>query len=165
MAFSGIRIAVLGPNLASTSDSGTRKRIQIYEELQAEGHFPFFPEREGELVAESLEESLLEQERRMLSGPDVDLVIILCTSGSFGAGWEIASFEGVPEIKSKTAVLFPLEYYSPDSSLTANTVRAYHAKAPYSNRHFEVCQLVEECKKWANDRQAGNWPGLVPFQF
>ena len=101
----------------------------------------------------------------MLSSTDVDLVIILYTLTSFGAGWEIANFEGVPEIKSKTAVLFPIELYTPDSSLTANTVRAFQAKMPYTNNHFEVCQLVEECRKWARDRQTGMWPGIAPFQF
>ena len=100
----------------------------------------------------------------MLSSTDVDLVIILYTLTSFGAGWEIANFEGVPEIKAKTAVLFPIEHYTPDSSLTANTVRAFQAKMPYTNYHFEVCQLVEECRKWARDRQTGMWPGIAPFQ-
>ena len=70
----------------------------------------------------------------------------------------------IPEIRAKTAVLVPSEFYTPNESLFANTVREYFMKLPYTDYHFRVCQLVDECRRWARDVQIGNWPGLVPFQ-
>ena len=89
---------------------------------------------------------------------------MLCTEKSIGAGYEIAYFMGVPEIKAKTAVLFPIEYYTPNDSLAADTVRAYSVKLPYSPEHFKNCQLVQECRKWAEDRRASSEPVLAPFE-
>ena len=59
---------------------------------------------------------------------------------------EIANFVSVPEIKAKTAVLFPSRHYSPDESIPGNTVRAYLIKFAYTDEHFRVCQLVSECR-------------------
>ena len=99
-----------------------------------------------------------------MSGSDVQLIIVLCTSESIGVGYEIAYFMGFPEIKAKTAILFPSQYYTPNDSIAANTVRGYFVKLPYTDHHFTVCQLVEECRKWAKDREAGIWPGIAPFE-
>jgi hypothetical protein len=165
MSPTGIRIAVLGPGLGSPDSPGFKKRQQIRDRLEAEGHYPFFPEDPGLLQPENPIEPFLEQEWRLLSSPDVHLVIMLHTKESIGVVSEISYFMGIPEIKAKTAILTPIELYSPNESLPANTVRSYFVKLPYTDRHFDVCQLVEECIKWASDRQAGNWPGIVPFRF
>lgn len=159
-----LRIAVLGPGLSSLSDPGLSKRMQIRAELAADGHDPFIPEEEGSLAPQNPFENLLDQEIRLLSSPDVHLVIILHTKLSAGVLTEIAGFVRVPEIKCKTAVLYPAEFYKPNESLAANTVRDYFARIPYTDEHFEVCQLVEECRYWARNRQVYNWPGLTPFQ-
>ncbi len=161
-----ISVAVLGPGLPSLGNSDTadsRKRKQIREELEKDGHSPFFPEEY--VVSDPTSEPLLDQERRLLSSLNVDLVIILHTSNSYGTIAEIADFRGVPEISSKTAILFPIRYYTPDNSLVANTVREYHARMPYTDSQFEVCQIVSECRKWANDRAIGKWPTIAPFRF
>ena len=164
MTSSGIRIAVLGPGLGSPAAPGFQKRQQIRTRLEAEGHDPFFPEDPGILEPDFPVEPFLEQERRLLSSEDVHLIIVLCTPDSIGVGYEIAYFMGFPEIKGKTAILFPSEFYSPNDSVPANTVRSYSIKLPYTKKHFEVCQLVDECSKWAWDRQIRNRPGVVPFQ-
>lgn len=163
MVTSPLRIAVLGPGLGSPSAPGFRKRRQIREKLAADGHQPFFPEDPGLLNPLYPLEPLLEQERRLLSDSHVHLVIILYTSESYGAAQEIAYFMGVPEIKSKTAVLYPSQYYTPNDNLPANTVREYFVRLPYTKEHFEVCQLVDECRKWAFDMESGIWPGIAPF--
>ena len=160
----GMRIAVLGPGLGSPSDLGFQKRKQIRDELTADGHRPFFPEEEGLLAPDNPFDPLLEQERRLLSGSDVQLIIVLCTPTSIGVGFEIAYFMGVPEIKAKTAVLYPSQHYTPNDNLAANTVRAFSVRLPYTEEHFKVCQLVEECRKWARDRETGSWAGIAPFE-
>lgn len=163
MTFPGLCVAVLGPGLGSPLTPGSMKRQQIRSELEADGHHPFFPEDEGLLVPEYPNEPILEQERRLLVRPDVDLIVVLCTAESVGAGYEVANFMSVPEIKTKTAILFPRQLYTPDESVPANTVRAYHVKLPYADEHFRSCQLVAECRKWAEDKQASKWPGIIPF--
>ena len=160
-----MRIAVLGPGLGLPSTPGFQKRQQIRDRLEAEGHYPFFPEDPGLLVPEHPTEALLIQERRLLSSPDVHLIILLHTKESIGVVSEIAYFMDIPEIKAKTAILTPIELYSPNENLSANTIRSYFIKLPYNDKQFAACQLVEECIKWASDRQAGNWPGISPFRF
>ena len=158
-----LSIAVLGPGLEADNDPGTTKRKQIRDALAKDGHRPFFPE---EIVSLNRPfEAVLEEERRILISSDVDLVIILHTDTSFGALMEIANFVSVPEIKAKTAVLFPSRHYSPDESIPGNTVRAYLIKFAYTDEHFRVCQLVSECRKWACERAIGNWPAVVPHGF
>ena len=165
MVSSGLHIAVLGPGMGSPSDDpGIRKRRQIRDKLADDGHLPFFPEDPGLLVPLYPLEPLLEQERRLLSESEVQLVIILYTPTSFGAGQEIAYFMGIPKIKCKTAVLYPSQYYMPNDNLPANTVREYFVRLPYTEKHFEVCQLVDECRKWASDMKCGIWPGIAPFE-
>ncbi len=77
-----LRIAVLGPNLDDADNIGTRKRRQIANALEADGHETFFPEQyvamDNPLVP------WVEQERRLLSGSDIDLIIILHTEDSAG---------------------------------------------------------------------------------
>lgn len=151
-----LRIAVLGPNLDEIRDAGTRKRYQIRDALKDLGHSPFFPE-------EFIDSSSLDwigQERDLLAGDDVDLIIILHTNDSWGVFGEIANFVSVTEIRTKTAVFFPIERYTPTRSLPANIVQSYFVKMPYTNDHQEACQLVSECENWARDMQNGYWQGL-----
>ena len=157
----GISIAVLGPGL-NIDTAGSRKRRQIRAELEQDGHKPFFPE--CHVAPDPTRESLLEQERRLLGGPDVHLVIILHTSGH-GAPMEIAYFMLSPEIRDKSAILFPIKYYTPDESLVANTVREYHTRMLYSDEQFDACQIVAECRKWARDLATGRWPTIAPSRF
>ena len=164
MTLPGIRIAVLGPGAGSPSEADYQKRKKIRAELEADGHLPFFPEDNGLLTPIYPLEPILYQERRLLSRADVHLIIVLYTSTSIGAASELAYFLGIPEIKAKTAVLYPSKYYKPNQAVGANTVREYFARLPYTDDHFKVCQLVDECRRWARDVQVGNWPGLVPFQ-
>ena len=159
----GIRIAVLGPGPDDCSDPGFQKRQQILHRLAADGHQPFFPEEDGLLASDNPLDPLLNQEQSLLSNPDVHLIIILYTEASIGAGWETANFFANPEIKAKTAVLFPIQFYNPNDNLAANTVRDFLIKLPYTEEHFRVCQLVDECRMWAKSRETGFWPGIVPF--
>ena len=159
----GLRIAVMGPGLGNPDDPGTRKRLQIRDALVDDGHNPFFPEDYATTDPPFI--SLLEQEHLILSGSGVDLVIFLHTTTSIGVATELGYFIGNPEIKAKSAVLFPIQFYTPDESLVANTVREYFIKMPYNDTHFATCQLVSECRKWANDRATGNWQVLQPHQF
>ena len=46
-----------------------------------------------------------------MSRPDVQLIIALHTRESIGVASEIAHFVSIPEIKAKTAILFPTEFY------------------------------------------------------
>ena len=160
----GIRIAILGPGTSASNDEGFQKREKIRKTLSTDGHFPFFPEDPGILVPDHPLEPLLEQQQRLLISPDIQLVIVLYTEKSIGAAFELGNIMAIPEIKSKTAVLFPSEFYSPNQTLAANTVRDFFARLPYTDTHFRVCQLVDECRRWARDVQIGNWPGLIPFQ-
>lgn len=158
-----LSIAVLGPGLDTPGSPGSRKRRQIHDELERDGHSPFFPE--DRVSAGPTQEPLLDQETRLLASAEVDLVIILHTSESVGTLMEIADFRRVPEIKSKTAILFPIQYYTPDEALAANTVREYFVRMPYSDAHFAACRIVSECRKWASDLAAGRWPSFTPFGF
>ena len=151
-----LRIAVLGPNLEEIRDAGTRKRYQIRDALSDLGHSPFFPEE----VIEGSSLDWIGQERVLLAGDDVDLIIILHTNESCGVLAEISNFVSVPEIRTKTAVFFPIEHYTPTRNMPANIVQSYFVKMPYTDDHLKICQLVSECEKWARDMQNGYWPGL-----
>ena len=158
-----LTVAVLGPGLGGIETSGSRKRRQIYDALQQDGHAPFFPEPLTDPA--DPRESLLEQERHILREPEVDMVIILHTPESIGAFGEIANFASDPDIKAKTAVLFPLQFYTPVTGLPATTVREYRDRMIYSDEHFQSCQIVGECRKWAHDRATGQWPDPIPHSF
>ena len=160
---SRLRIAVLGPGLHNPTSEGGVKRQQIYDALDNDGHTPFFPEQYVSL--NPLSAPAIEQERLLLSAPDVDLVIILCTTWSPGAIGEIYNFVSVPAIKAKAAVLFPVQYYWPDDNLTANTAQAYRVRLPYSNEQFKACSLVSDCRKWALDCSTDKWQVGTPYQF
>ena len=161
---SGISIAVLGPGLGSADEAGLLKRQKIRDELASDGHRPFFPEDDGLLAPVYPTESLLDQELRVLTSPEVELVIVLYRPDSVGVGWEIAFISAHPDVKAKTAVLFPAEYYTPNDALAADTVRSFLLKLPYTDRHFEVCQLVEECRMWARARESRILSEFEPFQ-
>ena len=156
-----LRVAVLGPGLATEDDPGRKKRKQIRDALEDDGHDAFFPE--GSVIADPLLPSLVEQERELLAGTGVDLVIILHTSASVGVIAEIGNFVSVPAIKEKTAILFPIEHYRPDQGLVANTVQDYLVKLPYTKDYFDACQIVSECRKWAEARASGEWPGMASY--
>ena len=158
-----LRVAVLGPGPTDGEAPGPQKRRDIRGALAADGHRPFFLEERVDPAEPR--ESLLEQERRILSDSAVDLVIVLHTQDSFGALMEIANFASEPAIKAKTAVLFPLQFYTPESGLPGNTIREYRDKMIYSDEHFQSCQIVGECRKWAHDRATGQWPDPIPHSF
>ena len=158
-----LRIAVLGPNLDDADNIGTRKRRQIANALEADGHETFFPEQY--VAMDNPFVPWVEQERQLLSGSDVDLIIILHTEDSAGVLVELGNFVSVPEISFKTGVLFPFQYYSPTQSLSANTAQAYFAKVQYTEEELESCQMVAECRRWAYDRKRGVWPVLPPKEF
>ena len=163
MTGAGLCVAVLGPSVSVASGLGGIKRSEIRTALLNDGHRAFFPE---EVVsAEKPFTTAIEQERTLLAASAVDLVIVLYTSTSVGAAVELGNFVSVPEIKAKTAVLFPIEYYTPNDALVANTVRDYFVKMPYAHSHLENCQIVAECRKWANDMASGNWVSHVPHSF
>ena len=98
-------IAVLGPNLEEIRDIGTVKRHKIADALVDDGHEAFFPEMR--LENSDPDTPWVEQERKLLSDSTVDLVVILNTEDSGGVLIEIGNFISVPEIHSKTAILFP----------------------------------------------------------
>ena len=86
-----LSIAVLGPSLDDgEANRGGRKREQIRDALQQDGHRPFFPE--DRVAADPSGPSLLEQERLLLGDANVDLIIILYTATSYGVLQEIANF-------------------------------------------------------------------------
>ena len=151
-----LRIAVLGPNLDELRDAGTLKRYQIRDALADLGHSPFFPED----VIDSSSLNWIGQERDLLAGDEVDLIIILHTNDSWGVFGEIANFVSVPQIRTKTAVFFPIEHYTPTRSMPANIIQNYLVKMPYTDDHMRACQLVSDCEKWAQDMQNGYWPSL-----
>ena len=158
-----LSVAVLGPGLRNDEDPGTRKRYQIYNALRGDGHSPFFLEDRVGSGPTSLPVLVLESQ--ILRNPAVALVIILYTSASPGAAAELGYLMSFPEIKAKTAVLIPVGYYQPDDNIVANTVREYAIRMPYSDKHFEECQLVSECRKWAYDRATGERIVVNPRSF
>ena len=133
---------------------GTRKRLQIQDALEDDGHSPFFPE---DRIDRSAPNWIL-QEQELLRDPSVDMVIILHTEHSWGAFAEISNFATVPEIRIKTAILFPIEFYTPTQSLPGNILQGYFVRMPYTEEQMEICQLVSECRRWAYDRMSGVWP-------
>ena len=158
-----LRIAVLGPSLDDISNSGTRKRRQIADSLENDGHETFFPEQY--VLKDDPSVPWVEQERQLLSDSAVDLVIILHTEASAGVLVEIGNFVSVPEISFKTGILFPFQYYRPMDSLSGNTVQAYFTKMQYTQEHLESCELVAECRRWAYTRQKDIWPNLPSERF
>ena len=158
-----LRVAILGPNLDNIQAAGTRKRFEIRDALRDDGHDPFFPE--CLIDTDDPSQLWIRIERELLSASDVDLVIILHTPDAFGTLTEIANFVSVPEIHSKTAILFPVQFYQPGANLPANTVQAYFARKIYTESELTECHVVAECRKWAENRLFGNWPGREAQKF
>lgn len=159
-------IAVLGPALENSDDPcGTRKRHQIYDALKRDGHDPFFPE---DLVVKGTPQALIE-ESAILRSDQVDWVILLHTKTSVGTLIEIGHFISYPEIRGKTTVVYPTDFYQPDDALAANTVRAFWSPPLLYNDHqFVSCNLVAECRELASNRLQDestlNWPpGHLPI--
>ena len=157
-----LRVAVLGPNLGESSNPGGEKRRQIYQALREAEHSPFFPE--SILEDEPATSFFLGRERELLASSDVHLVFLLHTSG-YGVVAELGSFVHVPEIVSKTIVLYPYSRYQPTEALLANTAREFPFRMPYSQEQFDSCNLVAECLKWAEQRRSGTWPSSAPHSF
>ena len=146
-----LSVAVLGPGLQNPESPGSRKRRQIREALECDGHEVFFPEdwinppfSTGDLA--------IRRERTLLSDDSVGLVILLCTEASPGALGEIFGFVDESKIVEKTTLLFPSELFDPANSLVGNTVDYYRSKMLYTEEQFEICDLVSECRKFASDR-------------
>ena len=151
-------VAVLGPNLDNIQDFGTQKRYQVRDALEDDGHDSFFPE--NRIDTSDSTQVWLRTERQMLSDDSIDLVIILHTESSFGVLAEIANFVDVPEIHSKTAILYPARFYQPDQNLPANIVQAYYVRKLYTDDEMEACHVVQECRKWAHTLRIGDWSDL-----
>lgn len=158
-----LRIAVLGPGLENLRSIGTRKRYQIRDALEDDGHRPFFPELELDM-SDPLQ-LWLDLERQLLGDENVDLIIIFHTEDSFGVMSEIANFVSVPEIHSKAAILFPAKFYVPNESLPANTVQAYHDKMQYTDEDMAVCRIVDQCIDWASERRMESWSRIAAQGF
>ena len=158
-----LRVAILGPNLSNIEEIGTRKRYEIRDALEDDGHEPFFPEC---FIDVNDSTSLwIRIEQQLLADPQVDLVIIFHTPEAFGVLTEISNFIDVYEIYSKAAILFPSQFYQPYENLPANTVQGYYVKKIYTEDELRECHVVTECRKWAGDRLNGNWPQLPAHQF
>lgn len=160
-----LSIAVLGPDLDNLKSEGTRKRYEIRDALQDQGHAPFFPEERIGPSDETL--PWVGQENQLLSDDSVDLVIMLDTDDSGGVLVELGNFVASPAICSKTAILFPARHYNPGQSLglPADTLRAYWTTMFYSDLQMSSCALVPICKRWADDRRNGTWRFLPSQTF
>ena len=143
-----LSVAVLGLGVQGPDNVGSRKRRQIREALAKDGHKAFFPE---ELCTSETSELLIHEEQKLLGDASVGLVILLCTDNSPGALVEMAGFVDEPGIVEKTAILFPAELFE-KQSMVGNTVDHYRIKTLYTARQFEICDLVEECRKLASER-------------
>lgn len=159
-----LSVAVLGPSVGDGNETpGGRKRKQIRNALTDDGHQAFFPEEHA--TSNPLGPSLLAQERNLLDNPDVDLVIILHTDRSIGTLQETAYFIDYPSIVAKTGVLYPSKFYRAGANMFSDTVSNYLVRMPYSDRQFQACELVSECRNWADMMARGYWVGFEPHRF
>ena len=138
-----LSIAVLGPTMSAESGAYGKKRRQIYRFLREAGHDAFFLE---ERFRPDATPDWGAAEVEILSSPNVDLVIMFQTPDSYGVFGEIGMFSRVPEIRDKTVVLTPEEYYQPTSNFLANVVSQFSDKVIYNERHFQECCLLEDCR-------------------
>lgn len=155
-----LSIAVLGPAPSDVTGSGGWKRQQIHDALLSLDHKAFFPEERVE--PDSL---WVEREIEILSAPDVNLVVILQTADSYGAMGELSAFVTHEAIVSKTAVFTPAQYYKPRESFVANAVSHYLAPFRYTQRQFDECSLVDECREFVSDFLAGTSPLVRANEF
>ena len=113
-----LSVAILGPKLSIPTEGFRNKRGQIFRSLQDAGHAPFYPE-----TRIPLDSHWAEEEAKVLSSPDVHLVIVLQTSDSVGVFGELVAFSLFPDIRRKTAVLTPQEHFNPDESFLGGVVK------------------------------------------
>jgi hypothetical protein len=149
--------------MSTPLSSGSKKRQQIRDALKNDGHDPFFPEDHG-ITLDPLALAALDQEVELLIDPGVNLILLLHTDSSAGVMGEIYRFYRVPEIESKMVVMVPAEYYRPSENVFGNTVRQYRTRFPYDSYLFTSCQLVEECRMWAETMATGQWPSRQRYQ-
>ena len=154
-----LRIAVLGPG---EETHGWAKRKEIRDVLQEDGAEVFFLEKDVRLDDPWV--SGLDQEWDELSRATTHLIIVLVTEGAYGSVQEIADLR-YPELMAKTAILFPTKYYQPTQNLVANTVQGFLVKMLYTDQQLEDCQVVGECRKWAQLMASGSWWGPAPLSF
>lgn len=146
-----LSIAVLGPAVSESVGSGGWKRQQIYDVLAVLGHQPFL--LEDRVEPDSL---WVDLEIEILSAHDVHLVIVLQTADSIGVMGELPAFVREGSIVSKTAVLTPSEYYKPAESFLANAVSYYRVRVAYTQRQFDECHLINDCREIVADFLSGN---------
>ena len=148
-----LSVAVLGPRLTYSTDAAKNKRSQIFRFLEDAGHKPFYPE-----TRININRTWLHQEVELLSSAEVDLVIVLHTHTSWGPAFETGAFAITPTIVSKTAILVPDEYFTPDNNLPANTIDSFPVKVPYTEQDFDECCLLDDCREIVNDFLTGESP-------
>ena len=94
----------------------------------------------------NLDSVWMETESEALRSPEVHLINILQTPGSAGFIAELGVFPLVKEIRRKSIVLTPMEYYTPNAGFLANLVSFYPISKPYSQQQFEGCRLLHDCQ-------------------
>ena len=152
LADESLVVAVFGPGVASDSLGG-RKRKQIADTLQSDGHVPIMPEQFLDLHRFDL--SWLEQEALLLAEYRIDFVIVLLTEDSLGAYVEIGRISAHPAIMEKTVILYPRRHFSHFSQkeyLTANTVASF-PNLLYTEDEMETCQVVAKCRDWVSNEK------------
>ena len=161
----GLIISVLGPN---PSDDPCQiagwKRNQIRDVLKTDGHRPFYPE--DCIAPDPRGPTMLQRELLLLSSPLVDLVILFHTETGSGTLQEIGKFDSVPEIASKTRILFPFKFFDPGAgNIFSDSLSEYLVKSPYSDDHLSRCRVIYECRKWASVREKELWSLMEPHEF
>ena len=158
-----LRVAVLGPKLDAINEIGTQKRYQIRDALSDDGHEPFFPE--SFIDTSDSTRLWIADEQQLLRDTSVDLIILLYTEGAQGVYTELSNFVTIPEISSKTALLYPLRFYEPGTAMSGNTAQGYYVRKIYTEPEMNECRIVAHCRKWAGDLRNDDWPGLEAHQF
>ena len=161
LAKDSLVVAVFGPGIENDT-LGSRKRNQIVETLRTDGHRAFTPEEF--LDVRRFDLIWLEQEELLLAENRVDYVIVLLTEDSIGAFTEIGRMSGNPAVVTKTGILYPHQYYSPDENLLSNTVATFPDLHLYTEDEIETCQLVAKCRDWVADEQHDIGRQQIPSQ-
>lgn len=151
------RVAVLGPG---ETHATFFKRRQILESLKDEDFNAFFPE---DIVDLNSPMSVLEQERLILRGPDVDWIIVL--DSSEGPLAELAAYAQEPAIVIKTFVLCPEDYYTPKESYPTDILEQYNNRWRFTKEELERCDIVHECMTRARIGRLQAWPKLRSKSF
>lgn len=145
-----LAIAVFGPGIGN-DNPGSRKRQQIVETLNSDGHEAFTPE--DFLDVRRFDVGWLDQEQLLLGDDRVDFVIVLVTEDSIGAFAEIGRVSSVPSIILKTGILYPQQHYFPNENLMANTVAGFPELHLYTKEEIDACHVVAKCRDWIADEQ------------